>query len=66
LHEVMIDCYYGQKVGRPSGFYTKVMNMKTKVQAVTFQINGFGTPLSKIPSGCEMSGSNIFSMTTRL
>jgi hypothetical protein len=51
---VMIDCYYGQKAGGPSGFQTKVMNSKTRVQAVTHQINGLGTPLSKIPSGCGL------------
>ena len=48
---MMIDRYYGQKAGGASGFHTKVLNTKSKVQAVTRQNNGLGTPLSKIPSG---------------
>ncbi len=51
---MMIDQYHGQKAGRASGFHTKVKDTKTKVQAVTRQINGLGTPLSKIPSGCRL------------
>ena len=51
LREGMIDKYYGAKKGGASGFYTKVLDVKKKVQAVTRQIDGIGTPLSKIPSG---------------
>ncbi len=31
--------------------YTKVLDVKKKVQVVTRVIDGIGTPLSKIPSG---------------
>ena len=51
LREGMIDKYYGAKKGGASGFYTKVLDVKKKVQAVTRLIDGIGTPLSKIPSG---------------
>lgn len=51
LREGMIDKYYGAKKGGASGFYTKVLDVKKKVQAVTRSIDGIGTPLSKIPSG---------------
>ena len=55
LREGMIDKYYGAKKGGASGFYTKVLDVKKKVQAVTRQIDGIGTPLSKIPSGCGLN-----------
>ena len=51
LREGMIEKYYGAKKGGASGFYTKVLDVKKKVQAVTRLIDGIGTPLSKIPSG---------------
>jgi len=51
LREGMIDKYYGAKKGGASGFYSKVLDVKKKVQAVTRLIDGIGTPLSKIPSG---------------
>ena len=51
LREAMTERYYGAKKGGASGFYTKVLDTKTKVQAVTRAIDGIGTPLSKIPSG---------------
>jgi hypothetical protein len=51
LHEKMIEKYYGAKTGGPSGLYTKVLDVKKKVQAVTGSIDGIRTPLSKIPSG---------------
>ncbi len=40
-----------QRRGGASGFYSKVLDVKKKVQAVTRLIDGIGTPLSKIPSG---------------
>jgi len=51
LREGMIDKYYGAKKGGASGFYTKVLDVKKKVQAVTRLVDGIGTLLSKIPSG---------------
>ena len=51
LREKMIDKYYGAKTGGPSGLYTKVLDVKKKVQAVTRLVDGIGSPLSKIPSG---------------
>ena len=50
LREKMIEKYYGAKTGGPSGLYTKILDVKKKVQAVTHVIDGIGTPLSKIPS----------------
>ena len=51
LREAMIDKYYGAKKGGAGGLYTKVLDVKTKVRAVTRLLDGIGTPLSKIPSG---------------
>ena len=51
LCEKMIEKYYGAKTGGPSGLYTKVLDVKKKVQVITRVIDGIGTPLSKIPSG---------------
>ena len=51
LREAMTERYYGAKKGGASGFYTKVLDTKTKAQAVTRTIDGIGTPSSKIPSG---------------
>jgi len=55
LREKMIEKYYGAKTGGPSGLYTKVLDVKKKVQAVTRSVDGIGTPLSKIPSGRGLS-----------
>ena len=55
LREKMIEKYYGAKTGGPSGLYTKVLDVKKKVQAVTCLIDGIGTPLSKIPSGRRLN-----------
>ena len=51
LREAMTERYYGAKKGGASGFYTKVLDTKKKVQAVTRKLSGIGTPLSQIPSG---------------
>ena len=51
LRESMTERYYGAKKGGASGFYTKVLDTKKKVQAVTRKLSGIGTPLSHIPSG---------------
>lgn len=40
LHEKMIEKYYGAKTGGPSVLYTKVLDVKKKVQAVTRVIDG--------------------------
>ena len=55
LREAMIDKYYGAKKGGAGGLYTKVLDVKTKVRAVTRVLDGIGTPLSKIPSGRGMN-----------
>lgn len=52
----MTDRYFSAKRRGASGFFTKVKDMKSKMQAVTQAINGIGTPLLKIPSGCGLSG----------
>ena len=55
LREKMIEKYYGAKTGGPSGLYTKVLDVKKKVQAVTCAVDGIGTPLSKIHSSRRLN-----------
>jgi hypothetical protein len=50
LHKKMIKKYYEAEKGCAAGFYTKVLDVKEKVLAVTRSVDDIRTPLSKIPT----------------